>query len=62
MVKIDCTNGNKNLMEKYKVYGLPCIMVFKNGEMVPESFHEGAITKKGLEEYISVHVGLTVDA
>jgi len=59
VVKVDCTEGNKQLMEKYKVYGLPCLIVFKDGEMVEGSFHEGAITRKGLEKYISDHVGLT---
>eukprot|EP00890_Picochlorum_soloecismus_P001445 jgi/Picsp_1/2300/NSC_05764-R1_thioredoxin x len=55
VVKVDCTEGNKQLMEKYKVYGLPCLIVFKDGEMVEGSFHEGAITRKGLEKYISDH-------
>lgn len=62
VVKVDCTEGNKGLMEKYKVYGLPCLIVVKDGECVQGSFREGAITKKGLQEYIEAHVGLTVDS
>lgn len=58
VVKIDCTDGNKELMEKYKVYGLPCLIVFKDGAMVEGSHREGAITKKGLAEYLEKHCGL----
>lgn len=58
VVKIDCTDGNKELMETYKVYGLPCLIVFKDGAMVEGSHREGAITKKGLAEYLEKYCGL----
>jgi thioredoxin 1 len=58
VVKIDCTDGNKDLMEQYRVYGLPCLLVFKDGELVAGSLREGAITKKGLAEYIEQWTGL----
>jgi thioredoxin 1 len=34
------------------VYGLPTLIVFKNGEEVPGSKAEGAIGKAQLSEYI----------
>ena len=58
VVKIDCTDGNKELMEQYKVYGLPCLIMFKDGAMMEGSLREGAITKKGLAEYIEQWTGL----
>jgi len=58
VVKIDCTDSNKGLMEKYKVYGLPCLIVFRDGEEVAGSHREGAITRKDLGKYIEQHVGL----
>ena len=62
VVKIDCTDGNKELMEKYKVYGLPCLIVFKDGKAVESSHREGAITKKALAEYIEENTGLQASA
>jgi thioredoxin 1 len=62
VVKIDCTDGNKALMESYKVYGLPCLIIFKDGEKVHESHHEGAINRKNLAKWIETHVGLTTAA
>jgi thioredoxin 1 len=62
VVKVNCTDGNKELMEKYKVYGLPCLIVFKNGAQVEGSFKEGAITKKDLIKYLEKNVGLQVPA
>ena len=59
VVKIDCTDGNKDLMEQYKVYGLPCLIMFKDGAMMDGSLREGAITKKGLAEYIEKWTGLS---
>lgn len=35
-----------------KVYGLPTLLLFKNGEEVEGSKHEGAITKEKLIEYL----------
>jgi len=62
VVKVDCTDTNKSLMEKYKVYGLPCLIVFKDGQKLEASHHEGAITKKALGDYLQRHVGVTVSA
>lgn len=62
VVKVDCTDANKSLMEKYKVYGLPCLIVFKDGQKLEASHHEGAITRKGLGDYLQRHVGVTVSA
>ena len=62
VVKVNCTDGNKELMEKYKVYGLPCLIVFKNGEQMDGSFKEGAITRKDLVKYLEKNVGLQVPA
>lgn len=61
-MKIDCTDKNKKLMEQYKVYGLPCLIIFKDGVKVEESHHEGAITKKALAKYLEDHVGLKAAA
>lgn len=47
VVKIE-TDPNKNLVEKYKVYGLPTIILFENGEVVPGGHVEGALTKPKL--------------
>ena len=62
VVKINCTDGNKDLMEKYKVYGLPCLIVFKDGAQLEGSFREGAITRKDLVKYLEKHVGLVAPA
>ncbi|XP_010940372.1 thioredoxin X, chloroplastic [Elaeis guineensis] len=53
VVKID-HDANAKLIEEYKVYGLPTLIVFKNGQEVPESRREGAITKVKLKEYLDV--------
>ena len=45
-------DANSRLIEEYKVYGLPTLILFKNGEEVPESRREGAITKGKLKEYV----------
>lgn len=45
-------------MEKYKVYGLPGLIVFRNGQEVDGSHREGAITRKALLEYVEKHLGL----
>ena len=41
------------LMERFKVYGLPCLVLVAGGEEVAGSHREGAITKKGLAEYLA---------
>ncbi|OVA10354.1 Thioredoxin [Macleaya cordata] len=47
---------NPQLIEEYKVYGLPALIFFKNGQEVPESRREGAMTKAKLKEYIDAHL------
>lgn len=61
VVKINCTDSEatKSLMEEFKVYGLPCLIVFKDGVQVEGSHREGAISRKDLVKYIEKHVGLT---
>lgn len=51
VVKID-HDANPQLIEEYKVYGLPTLILFKNGKEVPESRREGAMTKVKLKEYL----------
>jgi len=46
------------LVEKYKVYGLPTLIIFRGGEPVPGSQREGAINKAKLVDYLAAH-GLT---
>ncbi|KAL3692654.1 hypothetical protein R1sor_006305 [Riccia sorocarpa] len=50
-VKIE-TDPNEGLKEKYKVYGLPTIMLFVNGKEVPGSRREGAMNKEKLAIYL----------
>jgi thioredoxin 1 len=59
VVKVEA-DGNPALLERYKVYGLPCLIVFKDGEEVEGSHREGAISRKVLPEYIEKHSGLTL--
>ncbi|KAL4186107.1 hypothetical protein AMTRI_Chr09g12580 [Amborella trichopoda] len=60
VVKID-HDSNPQLIEQYKVYGLPTLIIFKNGQEVPGSRREGAITKIKLKEYLdSLLVSITV--
>ena len=54
VVKIE-TDSSPALVERFKVYGLPTIVIFKNGEVVEGSKREGAITKKQLEDYLTKH-------
>lgn len=51
IVKVD-HDLNPQLIQEYKVYGLPALILFKNGKEVPESRREGAISKAKLKEYI----------
>ncbi|GMJ03397.1 thioredoxin X, THIOREDOXIN X [Hibiscus trionum] len=51
VVKID-HDANPQLIEEYKVYGLPTLILFKDGQEVAESRREGAITKAKLKEYV----------
>ncbi|XP_016488194.2 thioredoxin X, chloroplastic isoform X1 [Nicotiana tabacum] len=51
VVKID-HDENPKLIEEFKVYGLPTLILFKDGKEVPDSKREGAITKVKLKEYL----------
>ncbi|KAE8696609.1 Thioredoxin X [Hibiscus syriacus] len=51
VVKID-HDANPQLIEEYKVYGLPTLILFKDGQEVAESRREGAITKAKLKMYV----------
>lgn len=50
-MKID-HDSNPKLIEECKVYGLPTLILFKNGQEVPDSRREGAMTKVKLKEYL----------
>lgn len=41
-----------------QVYGLPCFILFKDGQEVEGSHSEGAMSKKALAEYLQNHLGL----
>ncbi|KAG6498204.1 hypothetical protein ZIOFF_046116 [Zingiber officinale] len=45
-------DANPELISEYEVYGWPSLVIFKNGQEVPESKREGAITKVKLKEYL----------
>ncbi|GMG98910.1 hypothetical protein Nepgr_000750 [Nepenthes gracilis] len=51
VVKID-HDANPKLIQEYKVYGLPALILFKDGNEVPGSRREGAITKVKLKEHV----------
>lgn len=51
VVKID-HDSNPQLIAEYKVYGLPALIIFKNGKEIPESRREGAISKAKIKEYL----------
>ncbi|XP_058772083.1 thioredoxin X, chloroplastic-like [Vicia villosa] len=53
VVKID-HDANPELIKEYKVYGLPSVILFKNGQEVPGSRKEGAITKAKLKDHVDV--------
>ncbi|CAI8601736.1 unnamed protein product [Vicia faba] len=53
VVKID-HDANPQLIKEYKVYGLPSLILFKNGQEVPGSRKEGAITKAKLKDHVDV--------
>ena len=54
IVKIE-TDPNPVLVEKYEVYGLPTLMVFKDGQPVKGSKREGAINLAKLKDYLQSH-------
>ena len=37
------------------MYGLPCLIMFRGGAEVEGSHSEGAVTRKGLTEYLARH-------
>ncbi|EFJ37205.1 hypothetical protein SELMODRAFT_39013, partial [Selaginella moellendorffii] len=49
--KVD-TDKSPGLVEKYKLYGLPTLVMFKNGGIVSGSRREGAITKAKIKSYL----------
>nr|XP_043606337.1 thioredoxin X, chloroplastic [Erigeron canadensis] len=51
VVKID-HDSNPVLIKEYKVFGLPALIMFKDGKEIPKSRREGAITKPKLKMYI----------
>ena len=61
VVKIEC-DGNPGLVEKYKVYGLPTLIMFKDGVCVEESKNEGAISYDKLKVWLNKHGGLATPA
>jgi len=54
VVKVE-HDKNKGLIGKYKVYGLPTLIIFKDGQEVPGSKTEGAVTKAMLVKYLKKH-------
>ncbi|KAG2569755.1 thioredoxin X, chloroplastic-like [Panicum virgatum] len=59
IVKID-HDANSQLIEEYKVFGLPTLILFKNGQEVPGSRREGAITKDKFKQYLEPFLATTV--
>lgn len=58
VVKLD-HDANPKLIEEYKVYGLPALILFKDGKEVPESRKEGPFTKAKLKEYVDTFLDST---
>lgn len=52
VVKVE-TDPNPKLVEKYKVYGLPTLLMFRDGEALVGGRHEGAISLKKVEAMIT---------
>lgn len=50
---------NAELGKRYAVYGLPTVLAFRGGELVPGSKREGALSKAKLAEHL-VSVGVPV--
>lgn len=57
VVKVEA-DQSPDTIEKYKVYGLPCFIVFKEGKEAEGSHAEGAMTKKSLTTYLAQHAGV----
>lgn len=50
-VKID-TDSSPDLVKEYDVYGLPTLILFKDGKEVTKSRREGTINAKKLKELL----------
>eukprot|EP00878_Enallax_costatus_P002522 GHUV01002704.1.p1 GENE.GHUV01002704.1~~GHUV01002704.1.p1 ORF type:complete len:152 (+),score=16.90 GHUV01002704.1:56-511(+) len=61
VVKVE-HDSNKPLVEKYKVYGLPTLMVVKDGQIVEGSKQEGAVGKAVLLDYLKKYAPTVVSA
>ncbi|GJQ13258.1 hypothetical protein GpartN1_g5049.t1 [Galdieria partita] len=53
VVKID-TDKNPRYVKQYDVRGLPTLIIFQSGQLVASS--EGALGKKGIQQYIEKHL------
>ncbi|EME29657.1 Thioredoxin X, chloroplastic [Galdieria sulphuraria] len=53
VVKID-TDKNPRYVKQYDVRGLPTLIIFQDGRLVASS--EGALGKKGIQQYIEKHL------
>jgi thioredoxin 1 len=54
VVKVE-HDANPQLIASYKVYGLPTLIVFVDGQELAGSKREGAITKSLLQQYLAKH-------
>lgn len=54
VVKVE-HDANPKLIAQYKVYGLPTLLLIKDGQEVAGSKREGAITKGLLQKYLAGH-------
>ena len=56
--QLSCNDSPKfvdNVPQTARVYGLPTLMLIKDGKVVDGSKHEGVITKVALEAYLKKH-------
>lgn len=53
VVKVE-VDPNPHTVAKYKVQGIPTLILFQNGEVL--AFHEGAIAKPKLTELLEKHL------
>lgn len=60
VVKVE-HDANPKLIEEYKVYGLPALVLIRDGKVVPGSKREGAFTKAIFVQWLSKH-GITAPA
>lgn len=54
VVKVE-HDANPKLIAQFKVYGLPTLIMFKDGQEVGGSKREGAVTKPLLQTYLAKH-------